>query len=96
MRRNFRTRRGEIDLIAVDRGVIVFVEVKARSQGEERSLEAVDYRKRRRIVRAAQDFLASRRLVGAPARFDVAAVTLGADGRPQTVRLLQNAFAADE
>lgn len=96
LRRNYRTRRGEIDLIARDGATIVFVEVKARRAGETSSLEAVDARKRRRIVRAALEFLASRRLRGVAVRFDVVTVVLGCDGRPQAARVLKNAFAADE
>jgi len=96
LRRNYRTRRGEIDLIARDGATIVFVEVKARCAGETSSLEAVDARKRRRIVRAALEFLASRRLRGVAVRFDVVTVVLGCDGRPQAARVLKNAFAADE
>ena len=96
LRRNYRTRRGEIDLIARDGATIVFVEVKARRAGETSSLEAVDARKRRRIVRAAMEFLASRRLRGVAVRFDVVTVVLGCDGRPQAARVLKNAFAADE
>jgi len=96
LRRNYRTRRGEIDLIARDGATIVFVEVKARRAGERSSLEAVDARKRRRIVRAALEFLASRRLRGVAVRFDVVTVVLGCDGRPQAARVLKNAFAADE
>jgi len=96
LRRNYRTRRGEIDLIARDGATIVFVEVKARRAGETSSLEAVDARKRRRIVQAALEFLASRRLRGVAVRFDVVTVVLGCDGRPQAARVLKNAFAADE
>src|SRR5690606_8733034 len=96
LRRNYRTRRGEIDLIARDGATIAFVEVKARRAGETSSLEAVDARKRRRIVRAALEFLASRRLRGVAVRFDVVTVVLGCDGRPQAARVLKNAFAADE
>src|SRR5690606_20847582 len=74
--RNYRCRRGEIDLVARHGTFLVFVEVKARRRGFPDSLEAVDVRKRRRMVRAALAFLAERRLLDAPVRFDVAAVRL--------------------
>ncbi len=65
--RNYRGRRGEIDLVARDGATIVFVEVKGRRAGVEHSLEAVDVRKRRRIVQAALEYMAvagPRRRVG--------------------------------
>ena len=72
LERNFRVRHGEIDIVALDRGVIVFVEVKARLQsrfGE--PLEAVDRRKQRQIARAAEDFVRRHRLHDRAIRFDV-------------------------
>lgn len=94
--RNYRTHRGEIDIIARDGGTIVFVEVKARRSGWTRSLEAVDFRKRRRLVRAALEFAATRRLAGVTLRFDVVSVTLGPDGEPRSARLVKDAFVAGE
>lgn len=94
--RNYRTRRGEIDVIARDGATVAFVEVKARRYGIDASMEAVDFRKRRRIVRAALEFIATRRLAGVSFRFDVVAVTLGVDGVPQAMHLEKNAFAVDE
>ncbi|HEY8496805.1 MAG TPA: YraN family protein [Limnochordales bacterium] len=94
--RNYRCRRGEIDLIARHGSFIVFVEVKARRRGIPDSLEAVDARKRRRMVRAAMEYLAERRLVGAPVRFDVAAVLLDDLGQPIDVQVVQDAFWAGE
>lgn len=94
--RNYRGRRGEIDIIARDGNVIVFVEVKARRAGVHRSLEAVDAHKRRRIVRAALEYVSTRRLHGVSVRFDVAAVVLAADGKPMDVHVVENAFSADE
>jgi len=94
--RNYRGRTGEIDLVARDGNCIVFVEVKARRRGVPCSLEAVDARKRRRLVRAALEYLVRRRLVGAPVRFDVAAVELDALGRPATVHVLSDAFSVDD
>lgn len=94
--RNYRTRRGEIDIIARDGGTIVFVEVKARRHGIDSSLEAVDFRKRRRIVRAALHFITTRRLDGVSFRFDVVAVTLGRAGVVRAIHLEKNAFAVDE
>jgi len=69
--RNYRTRQGEIDLIAHDGAVLVFVEVRMRSAkrfGD--GAETVDWRKQRRLVAAARHYLM--RLGREPAcRFDV-------------------------
>jgi len=76
--RNFRTRLGEIDIVAVRGRSLHFVEVRARARASARFVhpaESVDARKRARLRRTAEQFLA--RLRGpAPAEvfFDVAAV----------------------
>lgn len=94
--RNYRCRRGEIDLVARHGTCIVFVEVKARREGIPASLQAVDARKRRRMVRAALEYLTERRLVGVSVRFDVAAVELDESGLPVAVQVLQDAFMEGE
>ncbi|MFQ5671445.1 MAG: YraN family protein [Acidobacteriota bacterium] len=73
--RRFRVRGGEIDLIAEDAGQIVFVEVKTRRAGAlDDGRGAVDGRKRRRLVRAAEVFLARHRAGDRHCRFDVLTV----------------------
>jgi putative endonuclease len=74
--RNFRCRGGELDVVARDGDVTVFVEVKDRagagSHGE--GVESVTWSKRRRLVRAARLFASSRGLTETPLRFDVIAI----------------------
>lgn len=70
--RNVRTSAGEIDLVALDGEVVVFVEVKARRRGG--TLEAVDVRKQRRLSRLAIAFLARAGWLACAARFDVVGV----------------------
>ena len=73
--RNFRAAGCEIDLIAIDRGTIVFVEVKTRTDDSfGLPAEAVDGEKRERIYRAAAAFAAQRRATRRPTRFDVVAI----------------------
>lgn len=70
--------RGEIDIVASDNGVVVFVEVKYRStrdMGD--AAEAVDAAKRRKLLRAAESYIASRNLFDTDVRFDVVAVRDG-------------------
>lgn len=73
--RNVRTALGEIDLVALDGEVVVFVEVKARRGAS--GLEAVDARKQRRLSRLALAFLARAGWLDRAARFDVVAVDPG-------------------
>lgn len=88
---NVRAGRGELDLVAWDGEVLVFVEVKARSSaGHGLPEEAVDGAKRSRLVSAAEAYLAGLEGPAPACRFDVVAVDL-AGGRPR-VRHLPDAF----
>jgi putative endonuclease len=94
---NYSTPLGEIDLIAQDGDVVVFVEVKARTSGEFGSPQAaVTRQKQRQIVRVAELFLLRHRLSGAACRFDVVAVTFAGSqaGRPE-ILLIRDAFSSE-
>ena len=97
--RNFRMRgrSGEIDLIAVDSGVLCFVEVKGRSgPGFGAPEEAVTREKRRRIARVAQEYLRRRRLPASQrCRFDVVSIVDRGDGAPR-VEIHRDAFLLPE
>ena len=86
LERNFCSRYGEIDIIAEDSGVLVFVEVKFRARGG--GQEAVDANKQRRICRTAL-FYYTRYGYGedTPCRFDVIAI----DGR-ERMEHIKDAF----
>ena len=72
---NYRCGAGEVDLIALDRCTVVFIEVKTRTQpGFGTPFEAVDRRKQRQIQRAAQQYISENRLHARDARFDVVGV----------------------
>ena len=75
--RNFRTRLGEIDLVAREGDTLVFVEVRMRSAGTfGGAIESITPRKQRRIQAAARQFLAQYR--DPPrCRFDVVALDQG-------------------
>jgi putative endonuclease len=89
---NFRSRRGEIDLIFRDRDCLVFVEVKTRSSEDwTRPAAAVDSRKQRLLSLAALDYLTLLRRPRIKVRFDVVEVML-ADGAVREVRHLPNSF----
>ena len=95
--RNARTRAGEIDIVAVDRSTLVFVEVKtmrtgARS-GPERPVLAVGPRKQVQVRRLARAWLAETRPPRyASIRFDVIGVSLDPGGTPVAIEHIPNAF----
>lgn len=76
--RNWRCRIGELDLVAVDGDTLVFVEVKCRGSASlyDPAL-AVDHRKRMKVRKMAQVFLATMRPSLLNCRFDVVSVTAG-------------------
>ena len=91
LEKNYRTKFGEIDLIAKDKDTIVFVEVKARNTGTfGHPKGAVTYRKQHKISMAALKYLQTTRRMGASARFDVVAIC--SDNGAATVEIVKNAF----
>ncbi len=69
---NFKTKFGEIDIIALDGKTIVFVEVKRRSTlAFGRPIEAVDYRKQQKIRKVAEFYLMIKHKSDSDVRFDV-------------------------
>lgn len=92
--RRYRTRHGEIDIIAEDRGAVVFVEVKARVTGEYGgAAAAVTPLKQRRLTAMAVHYLAIRRWLDRPCRFDVVAID-DASGVCPRVSVYPSAFDA--
>jgi putative endonuclease len=90
--RRFRCRFGEIDIIARDRDILVFVEVKSRSGvGFGHPAESITATKQRRMARVAQYFLSQRRETDVPCRFDVVEV-LRKPGIDLEVRHIVDAF----
>jgi putative endonuclease len=86
----YRCKSGEIDVIAWEGDVLVFVEVKARRNVEPPE-DAVGFKKQQRMIRAAQSYISQHRLQEIPYRFDILAVTALPGVRPE-FRLLRNAF----
>lgn len=92
LRRNYRTKHGEVDAIARDGDVVVFVEVKARRRGD--PAEAVTPEKQRRLTLAALHFLKRHGLLEHRCRFDVVAVLWPDDDGPPIVEHYPDAFEA--
>lgn len=91
--RNYRTRFGEIDIIAENGQYIVFAEVKTRdADALVGAFEAVTPAKQRRIVRSALRYLQENPTRLQP-RFDVVGVVTEPGGRSvRSIRQLENAF----
>ena len=89
--RGYRSRFGEIDLIAEDRSYVIFVEVKLRKDDRFASAaEAVTPAKQGRIRRTASLWLARHGTEKQP-RFDVVEIYTGGGSQPE-IRIIENAF----
>ena len=92
--RRFRTRFGEIDVVAQDGATLVFVEVKTRrSAAFGGATAAVNAAKQRRLVNMARSYLLGLGGAAPPCRFDVVGVTAGPGG-PPVVEVVRDAFGA--
>ena len=92
---NFKTSRGEIDLVFRDQECLVFVEVKTRSSEEwVRPAAAVDKERRGRLTRAGLDYLRLLKHPQVKVRFDIVEVLLE-DGAVREIRHLPNSFAME-
>ena len=92
--RNFRTKFGEIDIIAHSPAekLLIFVEVKAKERSSGiHPFEAVDEKKQRRIILAAREYTACRRVEECCMRFDVVGVILER-GKIASVEIARDAF----
>ena len=88
---NYRTKLGEIDIIAKEKGTLVFVEVKARRSTKFGSPKAaVTHQKQRKISMVALAYLKATHQLEAAARFDVVSVDYSA-AQP-VIELVRNAF----
>jgi len=88
---NYRCPLGEIDVVAKDGDVLVFVEIKTRrdrSLGEAK--EAVHKRKQGQLSKVALAYLKSNHLLGSKARFDVVAIEVSRG--KEEIEIVKNAF----
>jgi putative endonuclease len=92
--RGVHSRLGELDIIAVDRRTVVFVEVKTRQSGDTgHPTEAIDERKQRRMTQAALAYLKAKGLLKYSARFDVVAIIWPENSKRPSIEHYPNAFA---
>ncbi|UNK16724.1 YraN family protein [Paenibacillus sp. N3/727] len=92
--RNWRSRMGEIDIIANDRGTLVFVEVRSRSGTSTYGTpsESVNHRKIAQVRSIAQQYIHYKKSYDIPIRFDVVAVILKPDMSVDSIELIEAAF----
>ena len=89
---NFRVREGEVDIVAQQGAVVAFVEVKTRrGDAMGSAVEAIDARKARRLLAAAQSFGLDRNDLPPGRRIDLIAIDLDATGRVTSVQHIESA-----
>jgi putative endonuclease len=89
--RRYRTRSGELDIIARHGEYLVFVEVKARQNGSFGDPEeAVTLQKQQKMVWMATDYLARAHSPEVPCRFDIVGISSETD--PPTITIIEDAF----
>ena len=92
LERNYRCSVGEMDLVAREEGVLVFVEVRTRScEGFGSPLESVDFAKQRKLRDVARHYLRERRPFYRDVRFDVVGILLK-EGEEALVEIIPHAF----
>lgn len=94
LEQNFRSKVGEIDIIAEQGGTLVFIEVKARAHHEfGHPFNALTLAKRKKIIQTAQSFLAKKKISDKPMRFDVVGLTSDPESPDSwQIEHLENAF----
>lgn len=93
LERNFRARFGEIDIVALEGNVLVFVEVKNFQKNSlVEPLEAVAGPKMKKIFRAGQIYLMKNKISNKNIRFDLVALKHSSDGKILQIELFKKIF----
>ena len=93
---NFRTDLGEVDIVAYDKQVLVFIEVKTRSLNCLVEPEAsVGQRKKRKLRQLADLYMKMYKLEGTDCRIDVVSIVLDRRGDLAKFQLIKGAFGED-
>lgn len=94
--RNYRTKMGEIDIIAKDGEYTVFVEVRLRKSNAFGSpADTIDERKQQKIIKAAQMYAVKNDIYDNPMRFDAVLINADTDGEKlvnEEIQIIKNAF----
>jgi putative endonuclease len=94
LHRNYRSRRGEIDLVVQDKDSLVFVEVRYRRQSRFGSAaESVDRRKQTKLIACARHYMQTHpETARQSCRFDVVSIS----GSDADIEWIRNAFGAQD
>ncbi|MDH7500142.1 MAG: YraN family protein [candidate division NC10 bacterium] len=87
---NYCCPLGELDLVALDREVLAFIEVRSR-MGSGNPEASVNRAKQRQIIKTAHYYLAQRKWEG-DCRFDVVAVQISPEGKCERMEVIKDAF----
>jgi putative endonuclease len=91
--RNYQTRQGEVDVIAVRDEILAFIEVKTRRNSYFPISNVVTYGKQKKITKTAKYFIVKNKIIDKACRFDVATVVWDNNGNP-AIDYIENAFYA--
>lgn len=87
---NYRNKIGEIDLIALDKDILVFVEVKTRTSTKfGYAFEAVDYRKQKKIINTSLVYVKFKKIHDTQIRYDIIEIYMTKNPK---INHLENAF----
>ena len=96
LKRNYVSKYGEIDIVAYDKGIISFVEVKTRQSENYGPPElAVTKEKRKRIIRTALNYLVINHIEETDCSFDVVSILFKENDNKPNIELIESAFTAD-
>ena len=92
--RNFKCRLGEIDLIAFEKGVLIFIEIKTRTSYSFVPPQlSVNRIKQKKIINSALSYLVQKRITGIDCRFDIITIIFPTDlNKGEKVTLIKDAF----
>lgn len=90
LEQNYSCPLGELDLVALEREVLAFIEVRSR-WGIGNPEASIDLAKQRQIIKAAQFYLSQKRWDG-DCRFDVVAIQISREGKIERMELIRDAF----
>lgn len=94
--RRFRTKLGEIDIVAQDRDALVFIEVRSRNSDEFGApYESVNREKQRHIINTSFIYLARHNLADVDIRFDIISILEFAELGAIKIEHIRNAFGGD-
>jgi len=97
LQRNYRRRKGEVDIVCYDHGTIAFVEVKTRHSDKYGPPElSVTEAKKRQIAKVALQYVAEKKIEGTSLRFDVVSIFYSPNNKHPTITLFKNAFTKND